>query len=252
MLLLYHCYIQDFHQRLFQEKLLWISTFLKLECLGPARLTGSSEKGRGSPKAKSESEAALVSSPNASPEHSLPSSSPVSADQREFRAEDGRRDRAGSVDVAGALGKLGRAHASAAGDRSALLTASSCRLLLFLLLLFLPLTTENSAASATPTPIHTSSLKLRSVASSTIRPRCYPKRPADKGPPLQWGGRDLTLLPPQTGRCNTMCVCMCVCEAVPAPGTTASAQPTHLLIPQAWSPHQGPDALCQRLPRDLG
>lgn len=92
-LLSYHCYIQDFYQRLFQEKLLWISTFLKLDCLGPARLTGSSEKGRSSPKAKSESEATLVSSLNSSPEHSLPSSSPVSADQREFRAEDRRRGR---------------------------------------------------------------------------------------------------------------------------------------------------------------
>lgn len=92
-LLSYHCYIQDFYQRLFQEKLLWISTFLKLDCLGPARLTGSSEKGRSSPKAKSESEATLVSSLNSSPEHSLLSSSPVSADQREFRAEDRRRGR---------------------------------------------------------------------------------------------------------------------------------------------------------------
>lgn len=134
---------------------------------GPSPLNWQLREGQELAQAKSESEVALVSSQNSSPEHSLPSSSPVSADQREFSAEDRRRDRAGSEDVAGPPGELGRAHASAAGDKSALLTASFHHLLPFL-----PLTTENSAAPVTPAPpIHTSSLKLPSVVSANVLPK---------------------------------------------------------------------------------
>lgn len=205
MLISYHCYIWDFHRRLFEEKLLWISKFLKLERLGPALSAGSSEKGRGSPKAKSESEAGLVSLPNCSPRHGLRSSAPVSADQREVRAEEREVGQSRKRGRCWGPEGSGRAHAPAAGDKNRVVhrqlpsTISSRRLL-----------SDGGKLSHicnTVPPIHTTSLKISTIVLRAVGPTRYLKYPVEKGPPLRWEGRDLIRLAPQAGRYNTGCVC---------------------------------------------
>lgn len=102
-----HCYIWDFHLRFFGEKLLWISKFLKLEHLGPTLSAGSAGKGRGSPKAESESERMVSQFPRLQPQ--LSPRLPLIKERSGQKT--GRRGKAGSVDVAGA--QMGRAGISA-------------------------------------------------------------------------------------------------------------------------------------------
>ena len=158
---------------MFEEKLLWISKCLKLERLGPALSAGSSEKGRGSPKAKSESEAGLVSLPNCSPRHGLRSSCPVSADQREVRAEEREVGQSRKRGRCWGPDGSGRAHAPAAGDKKRILhkqhpsTISSPCLL-----------SDGGKLSRicnTAPPIHTTSLKISIIVLRAVGPTCYLK-----------------------------------------------------------------------------